>query len=120
MSENQTTTESENIENLIKDLLLEKQKQDFEFNNKGMYGELFESETKHTDAQHEICVKVVFQVLSVDIKGETVHCPKIVENNYYIPLPCKEDYNPYIEKFNGFLAEAMKKASESLQNKNPV
>lgn len=119
MSENQKT-ESENIENLIKDLLLEKQIKDMEFYNRGMYGELFESETKHTDAQHEICIKVTFQVLSVDLKGETVHCPKVVENNYYIPLPCKEEYDPYIEKFNGFLAEAIKKASESLKNKKPA
>jgi hypothetical protein len=104
------------METLLKDLLLNQKMNNDNFNFKGMYGELFEKEQKHTSSQHEICVKVTFQVFSVDTNGETVHCPKVVENNYYIPLPLKEEFDKYIEKFNGFLTEAMSKAAENLSD----
>lgn len=115
MSEEQKETNPD-IEQLFKDLMLDQRINNNNFQIQGMYGELFEQEEKHTNAQHEICIKVVFQVLSVDPNGETVRCPKVVENNYYIPLPVKEEFDPYIEKFNLFLTEAMEKSAKGLSD----
>lgn len=84
---------------------------------RGVYGELFESEEKHTDYQHEILVKVAFQVLSVNEKGQSVKTSKVVEKNYYIPLPAKENYDKFIELFDTHLQTSIAKAGKEILDK---
>jgi hypothetical protein len=109
-------TEQQEIDEIVSKLLEDKQiDKDVYF--QGVYNELFEQEEKHTDYQHEILVKVVFQVLSVNEKGQSVKTSKVVEKNYYIPLPAKENYDKFIELFDGHLLTSISKAGEEILDK---
>lgn len=103
----------EAIEKLVPDI----HKEDIALEINGMYADLFEDNKKHTDSEHEISIKVIFQVFSLDEKRQVVRSPKMVENNYYIPLPHKEDYDKYIDLFNNFLQDSIKKTAENLNSK---
>lgn len=117
MSEEKSKTEKEQIEEIISQFIDTKNKdQDFYF--KGVYGELFEDEEKHTDYEHEIFTKVVFRVLSINEKGQAYKTSKVVEKNYYIPLPMKEDYDKFIGLFETYLQEALAKAGKDILEKN--
>jgi hypothetical protein len=115
MEKEKNNTESivEAIAKLIPDI----HKENIALEISGMYADLFEEDKKHTDSEHEISIKVVFQVFSLNEKSQVVKSPKIIENNYYIPLPHKEDYDKYINLFNEFLQDTIKKTSENFKNK---
>lgn len=113
MSEENNIDEQKQIEEIISKFI-ENKKTDKDTYFQGVYNELFEQEEKHTDYQHEILVKVVFQVLSVNEKGQTVKTPKVVEKNYYIPLPAKENYDKFIELFDGYLQTSILKAGKEI------
>jgi hypothetical protein len=106
-------TEQQEIDKIISKLLENKQS-DKDIYFQGVYNELFEQEEKHTDYQHEILVKVVFQVLSVNEKGQSVKTSKVVEKNYYIPLPVKENYDKFIELFDNHLKTSISKAGTEI------
>jgi hypothetical protein len=109
-------TEQQEIDEVIEKLLENKQS-DKDVYFQGVYNELFQQEEKHTDYQHEILVKVVFQVLSINEKGQSVKTSKVVEKNYYIPLPVKENYDKFIELFDGHLVASVTKAGEEILDK---
>jgi hypothetical protein len=110
-------TEQQEIDEVISKFLEDK-KSEKDVYFQGVYNELFEQEQKHTDYEHEILIKVVFQVLSVNEKGQAVKTSKVVEKNYYIPLPAKENYDKFIELFDGHLLTSISKAgSETLDTK---
>lgn len=115
--ETQKTEEQKEIEEIISRFVDTKNK-DRDFYFKGVYGELFEEEEKHTDYQHEIFTKVIFKVLSVNEEGKAYKIPKVVEKNYYIPLPMREDYDKFIELFDSYLQEALAKAGKDSLEKN--
>lgn len=109
-------TEQQEIDEIISKFL-ENKKSEKDVYFQGVYNELFEQEEKHTDYQHEILVKVVFQVLSVNEKGQSVKTSKVVEKNYYIPLPAKENYDKFIELFDGHLTASLSKTGEEILDK---
>jgi hypothetical protein len=117
--EEQQKTEKEQIEEIISKFIEDKQK-DKDVYFRGAYGELFEEEEKHTDYQHEIFTKIVFQVLSLNEKGQSYKIPKLVEKNYYIPLPAKEDFDKFIELFDKHLQEALTSASKEVLKTDKV
>lgn len=116
MSETEKT-EKEEIQEIISKFIEDREK-DKDVYFQGAYGELFEEEEKHTDYQHEIFTKIVFQVLSLNEKGQSYKIPKLVEKNYYIPLPAKEDFDKFIELFGKHLQEALTAASKEILQKD--
>jgi|688.fasta_scaffold1024643_2 hypothetical protein len=116
MSDIPENTDQEHIDKIIEDLVSAKTKEAEDY-FRGSYGELFEDQEKHTDYQHEILAKVVFQVLSVNEKGQSVKTSKVVEKNFYIPLPVKEDYDRFIGIFDDHLQKSMAKASKEIFDK---
>lgn len=115
METNKNNTDSilEAIEKLVPDI----NREDISLQINGMYADLFQEAQKHTDSEHEISIKVIFQVFSLDEKRQVVRSPKMVENNYYIPLPHKEDYDKYINLFNDVLQQTLKQTAENLSKK---
>ena len=109
-------TEQQEIDEIISKFL-ENKKSDKDTYFQGVYNELFEQEEKHTDYQHEILVKVVFQVLSVNEKGQTSKTSKVVEKNYYITLPSKENYDKFIDLFDGHLQTSILEAGKEILDK---
>jgi hypothetical protein len=114
--EKNTEEQQKEIEKIIGSFVSdhEKQKDDY---FKGIYGELFEEEEKHTNYQHEIFTKVTFQVLSINDTEKTVKIPRLVEKNYYIPLPMKADFEKFIGIFDEHLQASLAKASKEIFDK---
>jgi hypothetical protein len=82
--------------------------------SQGYYGELFDLDKKKTPAQHEILINVVFHVLSLDAETQNQTTSKMVEQNFYIPLPGKENFDKYVQKFDEVLKKAIVEASNSI------
>ena len=108
--------EQQEIDEVISKFL-ENKKSEEDVYFQGIYNELFDKEEKHTDYEHEILIKVVFQVLSVNEKGQSVKTSKVVEKNYYIPLPAKENYDKFIELFDGHLQTSILEAGKEILDK---
>lgn len=113
MLDENSIDEQKEIEEIISKFI-ENKESDKETYFRGVYGELFESEEKHTDYQHEILIRIAFQVLSVNEKGQSVKTSKVVEKNYYIPLPAKENYDKFIELFDSHLQTSISKAGKEI------
>lgn len=112
MSEKELS-EEEKILQFVNELF-EGRNKDLLQNSQGNYGELFEAQKKKTLAPHEIFINVVFHVISLDPETQNQTTTKMVEENYYVPLPVKEDFNKYIDKFNASLKKAVVEASSEV------
>ncbi len=112
MSEKELS-EEEKILQFVNELF-EGRNKDLLQNSQGNYGELFEAQQKKTSAPHEIFINVVFHVISLDAETQNQTTTKMIEENYYVPLPVKEDFNKYIDKFNSSLKKAIVEASNEV------
>lgn len=71
-----------------------------------------------TNSPHEIRVSLSIEVSEVDDKGYLKETKELMKKNYHIPVPAKQDYSIYVNKFVTNLENKMADSCrESMPNK---
>lgn len=85
----------------------------------GMYGDIMNktNKKKFHAHEHEIFVKVIFEVISTNNQEHEIYKPEVIEKNYYIPLPSTEDYKKFINIFDTRIKNSVEEAASTI-NKN--
>lgn len=93
---------------------------DEEIKDKSQYNYIFDDPNrvkKHTDAQYEIHINLIANILENVPDAEFPESKDLMINNYFIPVPSGHDYVEYIDAFVNHIQGCMQSSADQATNK---